>query len=60
MTQSPVEDFTTIKKPIHSAELLKSRQVIRAVISKLGFSEEQELQICRQLINGIEDIIESL
>lgn len=57
MTQSSVEEYT---KPIHPHELLLSRQAIRSVIATLELPEEQELMLCRQLINKIEDIIESI
>lgn len=60
MTNTPVEDFTTPNKPIHPHELMLSRQAIRSVIATLGLPEEQEVFVCRQLINKIEDVIESL
>ena len=59
-TQSPVEDFTQPARPKYPHALLLSRQAIRGVIATLGLPEEQELILCRQLINKIEDIIESI
>ena len=61
MTTSPeVQDFTQPARPKYPHALLLSRQAIRSVMATLGLPEEQELILCRQLINKIEDIIESI
>ncbi|NTU69214.1 hypothetical protein HGB13_00050 [bacterium] len=45
----------------HPAELLKSRQIIRGILSMVKFeSEEQQRSVTINLINAIEDVIESL
>lgn len=60
MNNTSQQGLISNNKPAHSRELLLSRQAIREVVATLHLSEEQEVFVCRQLINKIEDIIESL
>lgn len=54
------EPTPIVARPKYPHALLLSRQVIRRVIEQLNFPEALEIKICRDLINGIEEVIEKI